>query len=128
MIERQTKSKRALREIFASAKQPLTPVELMNLLEKSGIFFNKTTIYRELDRLREKGEIAIVYFADGHTRYEMTHGDHHHHAVCTKCKTVIKLEIESELEQLQVAIAKKNGFTIRQHLVEFFGMCRACVK
>lgn len=126
MAERQTKAKSALRDLLASSKKPLSVMDLMDLLSEKGVFVNKTTVYREIERLIYKGEVAEVHFADKQTRYEMTHGDHHHHAVCTGCKTVIELEIEPELERLQKIISRNNGFVIRKHLVEFFGLCQTC--
>lgn len=126
MQERQTKSKIAIREILSTIQKPMAAMELVEALDKRGLSVNKTTVYRELEKLLLKGEISEVDFADGQKRYEITHGDHHHHAVCTNCETVVELEIEPALKQIQFAVAKQSGFRIQKHLVEFFGLCRRC--
>lgn len=128
MQERQTKSKLAIRDILSTSEKPMAAMELVEVLDKRGLSVNKTTVYREIEKLLLKGEISEVDFADGQKRYEMTHGRHHHHAVCTNCKTVVELEIEPELESMQSTVVKQSGFRIQKHLVEFFGMCGKCTK
>jgi Fur family ferric uptake transcriptional regulator len=126
MQERQTKSKLAIREILSTSEKPMAAMELVEALDKRGLSVNKTTVYRELEKLLLKGEISEVDFGEGQKRYEITHGDHHHHAVCTNCEAVVELEIEPQLEQIQSSVAKQSGFRIQKHLVEFFGLCRGC--
>jgi len=128
MQERQTKSKLAIREILTSADKPMSVMELVQALDERGLSVNKTTVYRELEKLLMKGEISEVDFGEGQKRYELTHGDHHHHAVCTNCETVVELEIEPELQHIQSTVAQQSGFRIQKHLVEFFGICAGCPK
>lgn len=128
MQERQTKSKLAIREILSASEKPMAAMELVEALGGRGLSVNKTTVYRELEKLLLKGQIVEVNFGEGQKRYEITHGDHHHHAVCTNCDSVVELEIEPQLESIQVAVIAQSGFTIRKHLVEFFGLCRTCAK
>ena len=104
----------------------MAAMELVDALDARGLSVNKTTVYRELEKLLLKGEISEVDFGEGQKRYEITHGDHHHHAVCTNCESVVELEIEPQLEQIQSSVAKQSGFRIQKHLVEFFGLCRRC--
>jgi Fur family ferric uptake transcriptional regulator len=126
MQERQTKSKLAIREILSASEKPMAAMELVEALDGRGLSVNKTTVYRELEKLLLKGEISEVDFGEGQKRYEITHGDHHHHAVCTNCEAVVELEIEPQLQQIQSSVAKQSGFRIQKHLVEFFGLCRRC--
>jgi Fe2+ or Zn2+ uptake regulation protein len=126
MQERQTKSKLAIREILSASPKPMAAMELVEALDKRGLSVNKTTVYRELEKLLLKGEISEVDFGEGQKRYEITHGGHHHHAVCTNCESVVELEIEPQLVSIQDSVIKQSGFTIRKHLVEFFGLCDRC--
>jgi Fe2+ or Zn2+ uptake regulation protein len=128
MQERQTKAKLAIREILSASEKPMAAMELVEALGGRGLSVNKTTVYRELEKLLLKGQIAEVNFGEGQKRYEITHGDHHHHAVCSTCETVVELDIESELAAIESSVAKQSGFTIRKHMVEFFGMCGSCSK
>ena len=109
-----------------SAKQPLSATELIEALLRLGLAVNKTTVYRELEKLLKKNEISEVDFGEGQKRYELTHGDHHHHAVCTECRAVVELEIEGRLGDILSMVTKQSGFRIEKHLIEFFGVCEAC--
>ncbi len=128
MKERQTKAKLAIHEILSALEKPMAAMELVDALEKRGLSVNKTTVYRELEKLLLKREISEVDFGEGQKRYEITHGDHHHHVVCTSCETVVELEIEQQLARIQSTVAEQSGFKIQKHLVEFFGMCTSCAK
>jgi Fur family ferric uptake transcriptional regulator len=45
--------------------------------------------------------------------------------ICTKCRKIIEFE-DSQLEQLQLEIAKAKGFHLLQHKMELYGLCRQC--
>ena len=85
---------------------------------------DKVTVYRTLESFAETKLITRVEFGDGVTRYEITHG-HHHHIVCMKCGAVC--DVENCMEEGNVkALETKTGFTITSHVLEFFGVCIKC--
>jgi Fur family ferric uptake transcriptional regulator len=103
-------------------KSGCTPMTVEEIRKKSGL--DKVTVYRTLESFVEAKFVDRVEFGDGVTRYEITHG-HHHHIVCTECGAVA--DVENCLEAgIVKALEKKTGFSVSSHLLEFFGLCRKC--
>ena len=96
-----------------------------------------TTVYRTLDVLSDLGLVYKFDFGDGRTRYELAEGPkgerHHHHLVCTNCNKIIDYTdfIDEEVELLrrtEKGLAEKYGFDIKNHLIQFYGLCGECGK
>ncbi len=125
---RLTKTRLAVLEIFSHENQPLSVAEILVSLKKQGILVNKTTVYREMEFLLEKGIISAVFLDEKHTKYELNLG-HHHHLVCRDCGNIEEIEMK-EIEDLFVLIEKKlkkkMKFTNISHNLEFFGLCEKC--
>ena len=121
MIGRNTKTKRGLIAFLERCGAPQTAADLVHALGG-----NKTTVYRELASFVAAGQISEVDFGDGQKRYELTPDGHHHHAVCTECKSVVELEIEPTIKKLEKNVIKQSGFVLHRHMIEFFGVCRDC--
>ena len=45
--------------------------------------------------------------------------------ICTNCGKVIEFQ-DDFLEPLEADIKKKLGFTVSDHQVKFFGLCKEC--
>jgi len=121
-----TKVRRALAELFEMRHLPLTAAEIGKTLATKDVRADKTTIYREIEFFRAQGIVETVSFGDRNLRYERKDDDHHHHVVCLKCGTVIDVEMHDDLDAKERAIAKKTGYTIVRHTLEFFGLCPKC--
>lgn len=125
--ERITPIRTALIEILGKSKSPQTPQELLAELCKKGFKANKTTVYRQLETLRQFSIVEEVNFADRSKRYELvSENGHHHHLVCLKCQRVEDVEFPTDLEAQEKIIWKKQKFKVLQHSLEFFGICRRC--
>jgi Fur family ferric uptake transcriptional regulator len=84
------------------------------------------TVYRTLKLLTESGLVHARHFGGGQTRYESAAGRHHHdHLICTQCGTIVEFE-NDRIEALQHAVAKAHGFTVIDHKMELYGLCRSC--
>ncbi len=85
-----------------------------------------TTVYRTMKLLTECGVASARHFGDGQTRYEPERpGGHHDHLVCEACGAVQEFEDE-EMEELQLAIARRHGFALEGHTFEIHGRCSRC--
>ncbi len=92
-----------------------------------------TTIYRTLELFVKLGILKKYDFGDGHSRYEITNekSDHHHHIICEKCLKVIEYrdfhdEEMALIKKIQSKLEKKYHFSIRQHDLDFYGLCKEC--
>ena len=101
--------------------------EILGLMESMGHPVNKTTVYRELDFLETQEIARSIIVADGMRRYELAHGNgHHHHLVCTGCNAVECVEIEQCITEDVSCIERRSGFKVTEHSLKFYGLCQRC--
>lgn len=93
------------------------------------------SVYRTLDTLVGLGLVYKFDFGDGRARYELADEikgkGHHHHLVCTKCGKVIDYTdfVDEEvalLKKTEEALSRKYKFKIKNHLIQFYGLCQNC--
>ncbi|MDP2837801.1 MAG: Fur family transcriptional regulator [Candidatus Moranbacteria bacterium] len=126
---RLTKTRRALVSFFLEEAPPLSATHILEKLRCLGRGVNKTTVYRELERLEKIGIVRSVWFRERKQYYELAHRDHHHHFVCTMCDAITDIVI-NELNILTKArqLGQQIGFSVTAHMMEFYGQCAACRK
>ena len=78
------------------------------------------TVYRTLRLFSETGIIEAHDFRDGRARYEAADADHHDHLIDLTTGDVIEF-VDEEIEQLQIKIAEKLGYTLIDHRLELYG-------
>lgn len=115
----------ALIEVLLGSDTPLSIEEISNLLESKDLTPNKTTLYREVEFLKEQKMLEEIDFGDGKKRYEIS-STHHHHIVCVTCKTVVDIPMEEDLDSKEKQILLKFKFKPIGHSLEFFGLCQNC--
>lgn len=124
---RQTKTRRGVLLVLENS-QPLAAPEILTRLKENNIVVNKTTVYRELDFLLGKKVIAEVILKDGLKRYELQAMEHGHHLICLQCQKIERVALDNDLDKQEKAIARSRGFKVLNHSLEFYGVCRNCVK
>jgi Fur family peroxide stress response transcriptional regulator len=100
------------------------------IYEKVRVQFPTTslaTIYKTVSLLREIKEVLELGFADGSNRYDGSRPFPHPHVICTKCKKIIDPDLSS-LKDMTKEVAEETGFEILTHRLDFFGICRECLK
>lgn len=120
-----TKVRQTLVELLLKADSPLSIADLLDNLFQVGLKPNKTTVYREIEFLKEQEILEEVDFGDGKKRYEISE-EHHHHVVCVNCKTVADVPMEKDLDLKEKQILAGLGFKPVGHSLEFFGLCKNC--
>lgn len=84
------------------------------------------TVYRNLQKLSENGEILRLSCGEDFDRYDAT-TTRHYHFYCRVCKQVSDLSVAS-LDHINI-IAKENfSGAIEGHSVFFYGLCPECLK
>ena len=85
---------------------------------------SRGTVYRNLNRLAEEGEIRRMEIPGGPDRYDhRSHG--HYHARCLQCGRVFDVEM-TYLQDLEKAVTDAHGFAISVHDIIFSGICPGC--
>lgn len=97
----------------------LSASDIVRLLKKSADSYNKTSVYRALDQLLEKGILCQQYFTDGQALYELRE-DHHTHMVCKNCQKILVADCDYHPSQ------KIKNFTVEHHHVTLVGLCDDC--
>lgn len=100
----------------------ISPVDAATLVDKLKV--NKTTVYRQIEKLIISDEIIEVQFGDGKKRYEIKGLNHHHHLICNKCGKLEDISLDENV--ILKEVAKKSKFNVQRHNLEFFGLCMDC--
>lgn len=124
MIQRATKQREVILQVLRCAESHPTADWIYEKVKKSIPNISKGTVYRNLKVLRDMGKIAELNLSGTVSRYEGRQ-DNHYHFRCTKCGQVFDLD-EPVNKELEEKIARKTGFTVSSHQLEFRGICKAC--
>lgn len=84
------------------------------------------TVYRNLKLLRESREILEIDLSGTFSRFD-GNSDNHYHFRCDKCGRVFDID-EPVNKELDERVARKTGFGISHHRLEFRGLCQECQK
>ncbi len=97
---------------------------IYNEVRKKIPHISRGTVYRNLKVLEEEGAIIDLNLDGTFGRYEIRH-DNHYHFLCEQCGRIIDI-FEPVVTELNVRFAKKTGFKITRHRLEFHGICKDC--
>lgn len=126
---RVTKNKLAILNVLVDKNGPITAKELNKEVVLLGITCNRSTIYRELIALAASGIISQFVLDSRETAYEFkdNNKEHHHHAICLKCKKIVDVKAEKEHCQKDQELINDN-FQEIYHTVNIYGYCKKCQK
>lgn len=133
-VSRWTVSRKAILDLLSQTSKHMSAKEIYAALYKLYPGIGLTTIYRTLDLLERMGLINKFSVGDGQNRYEFKSGEkkeHHHHLICTKCGKIIDYSdfVDEELKlvkKTEEILAVKYNFAIKDHNIEFLGLCEKC--
>jgi Fur family transcriptional regulator, ferric uptake regulator len=131
---RWTGARQEVFDLLVKTGQHLSAQDIHRLCRESASDIGLTTIYRTLELLDKAGLVRKIHTGDGHIRFEYRrsdHADHHHHLICTGCGQILNYR-DFEQEELELVrrteelLTRKHGFLIRDHNIEFIGLCPEC--
>lgn len=103
----------------------VTAEQMYRALSKRNPHIGLATIYRTLNLLCEAGLAQERHFGSQTLYDNVSHKGHHDHLICTSCGRIVEFE-NCEIERLQEEVARRNGFTIKTHKLELYGLCADC--
>jgi Fur family transcriptional regulator, ferric uptake regulator len=133
---RLTGPRRAVLDVLASSRQPLTVAEIHQHL--GGSRAHVVSVYRTVHLLvrlrlvRPTDSVRPTDAARGSRRYELAEQftGHHHHLICQGCGRIEDLEgcvvAETALTQLTRFARRTRRFVVTEHEVRLFGLCHRC--
>ena len=116
-----TQKRIALLKGLDVANKPITIEELRAQMTDN---MDVSTMYRSLKKLVDAGIVYQTDFRDGVSYFELQGDNHHHHVVCTECKS--RKSIDLCVRQNFDAVEKTTGYTVTNHIFELFGLCENC--
>src|SRR3989344_6847134 len=122
VMTKSTPARIAIADFLSSSAYPVDIGSIIRFLRSKNLKTNKVTVYRTIDFLLQEDLVKRVEFGEGKYRYELQK-DHHHHLICTNCKKIEDVEGEY-LRDLESKIRNKKGFLVKNHSLEFFGICK----
>jgi len=84
------------------------------------------TVYRNLRLLREAGKVLEIDMTGTFGRFD-GNVENHYHFRCERCGQVFDVDEPVNIE-INDRVARKTGFKISYHRLEFRGLCWLCQK
>tara|TARA_Y100001934_G_C11913255_1_gene567671 strand:+ start:193 stop:615 length:423 start_codon:yes stop_codon:yes gene_type:complete len=99
--------------------------EIFISLKNNGLNVSRATVYRTLEILVNHKLVRRLDLGEGKFRFESRDRSHHDHIICINCNKIVEF-MNVHIEELQEKIAKKNGFILKRHVHQLFGICKDC--
>ena len=123
---RKTKQREAILKVLRGATSHPAADWIYNEVRKEIPDISLGTVYRNLRLLGECGEILEIDSGSTFSRFDGNPANHYHFK-CERCRRVFDID-EPVNEKINGRIARKTGFKISHHWLEFRGLCKKCQK
>lgn len=105
----------------------MTSTEVVDAVTTVDETIGRASVFRTLDLLTQLAIVRPTYIDSSMTpRYVLLPEGHHHHIVCTNCNRVIEFN-DCGLNELAKRLEAEYDVKLTGHLLEFFGLCSACL-
>ena len=109
----------------ANQEQHMRAEDVYKALLESNEDIGLATVYRVLTQFEAAGLVSRHHFEGAHSVFELDHGLHHDHILCTACGRVDEF-MDEVIEERQRVIAEKAGYQITDHSLYIYGVCADC--
>jgi Fur family ferric uptake transcriptional regulator len=118
---RMTDQRRVVARVLSTSHDHPDVEELYRRAHAMDPHISIATVYRTVRLFEEAGIISRHDFRDGRSRYEEAPETHHDHLIDMKTGQVIEF-VDTEIEALQVTIARRLGYRLVDHRLELYGV------
>ena len=84
-----------------------------------------STVYRNLNLLKDLGVITELHLDEEHHHYELREEAEHYHLICSNCDRVVEFDSSSMGALIEQTGAEK-GFLIEHVHIDLVGLCQDC--
>lgn len=113
-------------DAMRTSREPLSAHALIGRVGKA---FDAATVYRTLKHLAAGGIVRPVDLRHNHAHYELADRDDHHHVTCMRCGRIEDMTGCEAAGMYGTILRRSKHFSeIRQHSLEFYGVCAVCAK
>jgi len=123
---RNTQQRREVISALARVQGFVSAQELHALILRNGGRIALATVYTQLKKLTDSGEVDVVMTERGESLFRRCVVDaHHHHLACRRCGEIVEVDTP-ELERWSREIAERFGYRDVHHVLELNGLCSKC--
>lgn len=121
-----TRQRVALFKLLFNEQKPLP---LQEIAKRLGGKLDLVTVYRNIESLEKINVVKKVYTGWSY-RLELSEKfkEHHHHLSCMRCGKNIRISLGDTIENSLKSIGKSHNFSVKNHEVELYGLCKNCQK
>ena len=123
---RNSRQRTRIIEILQATDTHPTADKIYEKLKKEFPKLSLGTVYRNLSVLLEQGLVKKIHFGSTFDRFE-ANMNQHYHLICEKCKSITDFTMPIN-EDLNKKAAQLTNFSIKHHIIEFYGICQDCSK
>jgi Fe2+ or Zn2+ uptake regulation protein len=122
---RVTSQRSLLLEIMRESKGHLDAGEIYRRARAQDPRISLSTVYRNLNLLKDLGVITELHLDEEHHHYELRDEAEHYHLICSSCQRVVEFDSSSMGALIQQTSAEK-GFLIEHVHIDLVGLCQDC--
>jgi Fur family transcriptional regulator, peroxide stress response regulator len=122
---RLTAQRLAVVKVLAANEEHLSVERIFDRVKADFPVTSLATVYKTVALLKRVGEVMELGFVDDSNRYDGTRPFPHPHLICTRCKRILDPDVPV-LSNLPGELARKTGYRIDHHRLDFFGLCPKC--
>jgi Fur family transcriptional regulator, ferric uptake regulator len=120
-----TPQRMAIINIVMESKELLSPSALFEKVRRVDPEVGEVTVYRTLNILFDLGLVCMVHTGENTHSYISRPPMHHDHLICSGCGKVVDF-MNCNLSELEQNLMSETGFDIKEHRLDFYGICRQC--
>ncbi|WP_461570111.1 Fur family transcriptional regulator [Thermincola ferriacetica] len=123
---RMTKQKRIILEILRNTDCHPSADWVYEQAKKVIPDISLGTVYRNLNVLKELGEILELNYGSTYSRYDGK-ANNHYHFVCENCNKLVDVDMPV-YQGLDKMVQDTTGYQVKYHRMEFYGICDECLQ
>lgn len=123
--KRITPQRNLLLRVIKQSKGHLDAGEIYRLARQEDPTISLSTVYRNLNILKELGLISELHLDQEHHHYELKDASEHHHLICSSCGRVVEFD-SSLVGELVGQVSQRKDFLIERVHIDLVGLCAKC--
>jgi len=123
-VYRNTVQKDAVMKVLLNERRHMTAEQVFEKVKEINPIISRSTVFRILNVLSERGDILRVPVADGADCFDFTVSPHYH-IRCVKCGEVSDVDMPY-MEHIADGIKGLHGYKLLGHSILFSGLCPKC--
>lgn len=122
-----SKQREEIVEIIKELYNHPTAEEIYFLTKQKDSVVSRSTVYRNLNVLVNKGIINQIAVSNGPDRYDYIPGRKKHgHVICSKCGEMYDFSYDFDVEELKKSIYKQTRVSSIDDGIVIKGICNSC--